>query len=116
MRAEILAVGSELLMPGRVETNASYLSGRLLEIGISVGARITVADDHALLESAFRGALGRADIVFATGGLGPTEDDLTREAAARALGRGLRRDPGLIEELKARFARYNRVMAPVNEK
>jgi nicotinamide-nucleotide amidase len=116
MRAEILAVGSELLMPGRVETNASYLSGRLLEIGISVGARITVADDHALLESAFRTALARAEIVFATGGLGPTEDDLTREAAARALGRGLQRDPALIEGLKARFARYNRVMMPVNEK
>jgi len=116
MRAEILAVGSELLMPGRVETNASYLTTRLLEIGIAVGARITVADDHALLESAFRTALGRADIVFATGGLGPTEDDLTREAAARALGRGLRRDPALIDALKARFARYGRVMAPVNEK
>ena len=116
MRAEILAVGSELLMPGRVETNASYLTTRLLEIGIAVGARITVADDHALLESAFRTALGRADIVFATGGLGPTEDDLTREAAARALGRGLRRDPALVDALKARFARYGRVMAPVNEK
>jgi nicotinamide-nucleotide amidase len=116
MRAEILAVGSELLMPGRVETNASYLTTRLLEIGIAVGARITVADDHALLESAFRTALGRADVIFATGGLGPTEDDLTREAAARALGRGLRRDPALIDALKARFARYGRVMAPVNEK
>jgi nicotinamide-nucleotide amidase len=116
MRAEILAVGSELLTPGRAETNGTYLTGRLLEVGIPVGARVTVADDHALLESAFRHALSRSQLVIATGGLGPTEDDLTREAAARALGRELRRDPEIIESLKVRFARYGRVMAPVNEK
>jgi nicotinamide-nucleotide amidase len=116
MRAEILAVGSELLTPLRSDTNALYLSARLLEIGIDTGARVTVADDAGLLESAFRGALGRAEVVISTGGLGPTEDDLTREAAAAALGRSLHRDPALIEELKARFARFGRVMAPVNEK
>jgi competence/damage-inducible protein CinA-like protein len=116
LRAEILAVGSELLTPLRLETNASYLTGRLLEIGIEVGARVTVADDSALLESAFRSALVRADIVIATGGLGPTEDDLTREAAAAALGRRLARDGEILEALKARFARYRRPMAPVNEK
>jgi nicotinamide-nucleotide amidase len=116
MRAEILAVGSELLTPLRSDTNALYLTAKLLEVGIDTGARVTVADDPVLLESAFRAALTRADIVIATGGLGPTEDDLTREAAAAALGRPLRRDPVLMEELKARFARYNRVMAPVNEK
>src|SRR5262245_46231648 len=101
MRAEILAVGSELLTQGRSETNGAYLTGRLLEVGITTGARITVADDHALLESAFRHALSRAAVVIATGGLGPTEDDLTREAAARALGRTLRRDPGILDALKA---------------
>jgi nicotinamide-nucleotide amidase len=116
MRAEILAVGSELLDPVRAETNGSHLTRKLLEVGVEVGARITVADDAALLESAFRAALSRADLVIATGGLGPTEDDLTREAAAAALGRPLRRDPRLVEELKQRFARYGRVMAPVNEK
>ena len=116
MRAEILAVGSELLTPLRSDTNALYLTAKLLEIGIDTGARVTVADDAGLLESAFRTALGRAEIVIATGGLGPTEDDLTREAAAAALGRPLHRDPALIEELKARFARFGRVMAPVNEK
>jgi nicotinamide-nucleotide amidase len=116
MRAEILAVGSELLTPHRADTNALYLTGRLLEIGIGVGARVTVADDALLLESAFRNALTRADVVIATGGLGPTEDDLTREAAAAALGRPIRRDPAIIEALKARFAKYGRVMAPVNEK
>jgi len=115
VRAEILAVGSELLDPVRQETNGSHITRKLLEIGIEVGARITVADDAALLESAFRSALSRADVVIATGGLGPTADDLTREAAAAALGRPLHRDPRLLEELKARFARFKRVMAPVNE-
>jgi nicotinamide-nucleotide amidase len=116
VRAEIIAVGSELLVPGRSETNATYITGKLREVGIMVTARATVADDLELLAAALRGALSRADVVIATGGLGPTEDDLTREAAAAALGRGVRRDPALLDGLRARFARFNRVMAPVNEK
>jgi nicotinamide-nucleotide amidase len=116
MRAEILAVGSELLTPLRSDTNALWLTERLIEAGVEVGARTTVADDPGLLESAFRTALSRADLVISTGGLGPTEDDLTREAAAAALGRGIRRDGGILETLKARFARYKRPMAPINEK
>lgn len=116
MRAEILAVGSELLTPLRSDTNALWLTERLLEIGIEVAARTTVADDAALLASAFRAALARADVVLATGGLGPTEDDLTREAAAEALDRGLRRQPELLAQLEARFARYGRIMSPVNAK
>jgi competence/damage-inducible protein CinA-like protein len=115
MRAEILAVGSELLTPLRSDTNALRLTERLAELGIEVVARVTVADDRNALESAFRAALSRADIVISTGGLGPTEDDLTREAAAGALGRKLVRDEGYLEALKARFARFGRVMAPVNE-
>jgi nicotinamide-nucleotide amidase len=116
VRAEIIAVGSELLVPGRSETNGLYLTGKLREVGVMVTSRVTVADDLELLTSAFRGALSRADLVIATGGLGPTEDDLTREAAAAAIGRGVRRDASLLEGLRARFARYNRVMAAVNEK
>jgi len=116
MRAELIAVGSELLGPLRAESNTLWLTGKLLEAGIEVAARATVADDGPLLESAFRGALARADLVVATGGLGPTEDDLTREAAASALGRGLRRDPAILEALRGRFARFRRHMAPVNEK
>jgi nicotinamide-nucleotide amidase len=116
MRAEILAVGSELLTPLRSDTNALYLTARLLEVGIAVGARVTVADDPDLLASAFRAALSRADVVISTGGLGPTEDDLTREAAAAALGRALHRDAVVLEALEARFARFGRVMAPVNLK
>jgi nicotinamide-nucleotide amidase len=116
VKAELLAVGSELLTPLRSDTNAAWLTDRLLEAGVATIARITVADEPALLESAFRTALGRADLVVATGGLGPTADDLTREAAASALGRGLRRDASIVAALRERFASFGRVMSPVNEK
>ena len=116
MRAEVVAVGSELLIPPRGETNASYITGRLREAGVPVAARVTVADELELLTSALRASLARSEIVIATGGLGPTEDDLTREAAAAALGRGLRRDGAILEQLRERFARFKRVMAEVNEK
>lgn len=116
MRAELLAVGSELLTPLRQDTNALYMTERLADAGVEVGARVTVADDPGLLESAFRVALSRADLVVATGGLGPTEDDLTREAAAAALGRGLVRDEAYLEALRVRFAKYLRPMAKTNEK
>jgi nicotinamide-nucleotide amidase len=116
MKAEILAVGSELLDPLRQETNGAHVTRTLLEAGVETAARVVVADDRALLESAFRAALSRADVVIATGGLGPTEDDLTREAAAGALGRPLVRHPEMVEALRQRFARYGRVMAAVNEK
>jgi nicotinamide-nucleotide amidase len=116
VRAELLAVGSELLGALRSDTNTLWLTEKLLEVGVEVVARITVADDAALLESAFRSALGRADLVIATGGLGPTEDDLTREAAAAALGRGIHRDQEILEALKVRFARFLRQMARINEK
>lgn len=116
MKASILAIGSELLTPQRADTNALFLTRKLLEVGIEVVLRQTVADDLALLTAAFRHALERTDLVIASGGLGPTEDDLTREAAAAALGRGMSRDAAYLAALKERFARYGRVMAPVNEK
>jgi len=112
LRAELLAIGSELLGPLRTETNSLWLTERLLDAGIEVVTRATLADDLSLLESAFRGALSRADVVIATGGLGPTADDLTREAAAAATGRALRRDPAILEALRERFARYSRTMSP----
>jgi nicotinamide-nucleotide amidase len=116
MRAELLAIGSELLTPLRYDTNTLFMTERLADAGVEVGARVTVADDPELLESAFRAALARADLVIATGGLGPTEDDLTREAAAAALGRGLVRDEAYLEALKIRFAQFLRQMAKTNEK
>ena len=116
LKAELLAIGSELLGPLRAETNSLWLTERLLDAGIEVTARVTLADDAVLLESAFRAALARADVVIATGGLGPTADDLTREAAAGATARGLRRDGAIVEALRARFARYRRPMSETNLK
>lgn len=116
LRAEIIAVGSELLTPLRADTNALVLTARLREMGIDVVARTTVADDAGLLEGAFRNAIARVQVVIATGGLGPTEDDLTREALAAAVERPLARDPALVEELRQRFARFQRPMADVNLK
>ena len=116
MKAELLAIGSELLGPLRAETNTLWLTERLLDAGIEVTARATLADDHELVASAFRSALSRADLVVATGGLGPTADDLTREAAAAATGRALRRDGSIIDTLRERFARYGRTLSATNEK
>jgi len=116
MQAELLAIGSELLVPGRQETNAATLTRYLLERGCKVVARTTIADDAQALTDSFRLALSRADLVIATGGLGPTEDDLTRECAATALGASLIREPSYVEWLKERFKRFNRPMPSVNEK
>jgi nicotinamide-nucleotide amidase len=116
VRAELVAVGSELLGPLRAETNTLWLTERLLDAGIEVAMRTTVADDLALVEAAFRGGLQRADLVIATGGLGPTADDLTREAAAAACGRGFTRDAAIVAALKDRFARYGRTLSPTQEK
>ncbi len=116
MQAELLAIGSELLVPGRQETNAATLTRYLLERGCKVVARTTIADDAQALTDSFRLAWSRADLVIATGGLGPTEDDLTRECAATALGATLIREASYVEWLKERFKRFNRPMPSVNEK
>jgi nicotinamide-nucleotide amidase len=116
VKAALVAVGSELLGPLRTDTNSIWLTERLLEAGVEVVARSTVADEHERLETALRGALEGSDVVITTGGLGPTADDLTREAAAAALGRRLIRDRGIVEELRTRFARWGRSMPAVNEK
>src|SRR2546428_9874322 len=99
-------------MPGRSETNGLYLTGKLREVGVMVTSRVTVADDLELLTSAFRGALSRADLVIATGGLGPTQDDLTPEAAAAATGRGARRGPPPLGGLRAALSRSTPVQRP----
>ena len=114
MKAELLAIGSELLGPLRAETNSLWLTERLLDAGVEVAARATLADDAGLIASAFRSALARADVVIATGGLGPTADDLTREALASATSRRLRRDDAIVAGLRARFARFARPMSDTN--
>src|SRR5438128_2335290 len=86
MRAEVLSIGTELLLGQIVDTNAAYLAGRLALLGIDCLHMQTAGDNLARATEAFRLALSRSDLVVVTGGLGPTEDDLTREAIAAALG------------------------------
>jgi nicotinamide-nucleotide amidase len=116
MKAALVAVGSELLGPLRADTNSAWLTEKLLEAGVEVVERSTVADEPGLLEATLRTGLERTDMVITTGGLGPTADDLTREAAAAALDRRLVRDASIVKELRARFARFGRAMPAVNEK
>lgn len=104
MNCEIIAVGSELLTPYRQDTNSLFLTDRLLKLGVNVIFKTIVGDRLAHLASTIRVALGRADIVITMGGLGPTEDDLTRQAVAESLGIRLRRNPEIIGALYARFA------------
>jgi nicotinamide-nucleotide amidase len=89
MLAEIIAVGSELLTPHRQDTNSLYLTSGLNSLGVTVAFKTIVGDNRAHLTAAIRIALRRADIVVLSGGLGPTEDDLTRECVAEALGLAL---------------------------
>ena len=102
--AEIIAVGTELLTPFRSDTNSLFLTARLNELGIVVRRKSIVGDDAADLGRAIREALDRVDLLVVCGGLGPTEDDLTRETVAGVLGRILTEDPSIVEHLRARFA------------
>jgi nicotinamide-nucleotide amidase len=104
MKSEIIAVGSEMLTPFRQDTNSLYLTEKLNEIGVTVTYKTIVGDRRKDLVGAIRSALGRIDILVLMGGLGPTEDDLTREAVAEALSLTLRRDATLIAALHARAA------------
>src|ERR1700735_4624198 len=103
MIAEIIAVGSEMLTPHRTDTNSLYLTAGLNRLGVSVAFKTIVGDNFKHLVSAAGIAMRRADIVIFSGGLGPTEDDLTREAVAATLGINMRRDPAVLEALRKRF-------------
>lgn len=104
MRAETVSVGTELLLGQTVDTNAARLGSLLAECGIDHFHRQVVGDNLGRLTEALRLALGRATMVITIGGLGPTEDDLTREAVAAATGLPLVQDPGLLHRLKAEFS------------
>ena len=105
MNAEIIAVGSELLTPHRQDTNSLYLTEQLNDLGVEVRFKCIVGDDREGLTAAAKLAMRRSDIIIVSGGLGPTEDDLTREAVADALGLELRRDPEIAAKLEERFAK-----------
>jgi nicotinamide-nucleotide amidase len=114
MKAEIIAVGSELLTPDRLDTNSLFLTEELNKLGIEVLRKTVVGDERDLLAEAFRDALNRVPVVIASGGLGPTEDDLTRETVAELLGRRLLRDEAVVRAIEARFRRLKRDMPAVN--
>jgi len=115
VHAEIIAIGSELLDPYHQDTNSLFLTEKLNLLGVPVAFKDVVGDNADHLTNVARTAIWRSDIVIFMGGLGPTEDDLTRECVAKALGRDLKRDPKLIAELYAWFAGRRRKMAPNNE-
>jgi nicotinamide-nucleotide amidase len=116
LSAEIIAIGSELLTPARSDTNSLWLTEKLNDIGIEVMLKTVVGDDEARLEEAIRDAVKRSDIVITTGGLGPTEDDITRQASAKAIGRGLEYHVELEIELRERFLRWGREMPEINKR
>jgi nicotinamide-nucleotide amidase len=116
MIAEIIAAGSEMLTPFRQDTNSLFLTARLNELGISVAFKTIVGDNLEHLTGAAKIAISRADIVIFSGGLGPTEDDLTREAVGAALGLALRRDTEILTWMYKRFAARRMAMPPNNAK
>ena len=116
MQAEVIAVGSELLTPSKLDTNSLYLAGKLSELGISLARKAVIGDDRALLAEEIRRARRTSDLVILSGGLGPTLDDLTREASSDATGRALVLDESVVEEIRERFRRFNRPMAEVNRR
>jgi len=114
MKAEIIAVGSELLTPDRMDTNSLYLTEELNKLGIEVVRKTIVGDNRELLAEAFRDALERVPLILASGGLGPTEDDLTRETVAELLRRKLILNEGILHYIEGRFRQLGREMPAVN--
>jgi nicotinamide-nucleotide amidase len=114
--AEIIAVGSELLGTTRLDTNSLLLTEQLAAMGIEVLAKHVVGDHRATLAQAFREARARADLIILTGGLGPTDDDLTRDVVADVLGRPMDIDEAIVERIRARFARRGMRMPDVNRR
>jgi len=116
MKAAVVAVGSELLGATRSDTNSLWLAGRLEEAGIPLERKACVGDDQAAIAAELREASRRANLVLVTGGLGPTADDVTREAVAEYAGRSLAIDPAILEDIRGRFARRGIAMPAINEK
>lgn len=116
MEAEIIAVGSEMLGVDRLDTNSLFITERLNALGVELRQKCVIGDNRARLVNEIAAAWKRSQIVILSGGLGPTEDDLTREAAAEALGRNLHFDQGVCDGIAERFRRFNRQMAEVNKR
>ena len=113
--AELLSIGAELLLGETVDTNAAFLGGEMAALGLPLSSVRMLPDDRAVLREAFDEARGRSTVVIATGGLGPTHDDLSREGLADALGEELAEDPALLDILERRFAAFG-PMPPANRR
>jgi nicotinamide-nucleotide amidase len=116
MQAEIVTIGTELLLGKIVDTNAAYIAQQLTTIGLDLYYKTTVGDNKGRITSVLRQALARSDVVITSGGLGPTVDDVTRQAVARAAGRELVLDEKLLAQIKARFARHGFTMSKNNRR
>jgi competence/damage-inducible protein CinA-like protein len=114
MNAEIIATGSELVLGETVDTNSAYLARQLAAIGVNLFRKTTVGDSEDRIAAIVGESLGRADLVICTGGLGPTVDDKTREAVARATGRPLVFHQHLLDQIEARFRSFGRTMSASN--
>ncbi len=116
MNAEIIAIGSELLLGETIDTNSAYLARQLAGIGIGLFRKTVVGDNEERIAAVIGEALDRADLLICTGGLGPTVDDMTREAVARALGRPLVFHQHLLDQIEARFRSFGRAMSASNRR
>ena len=114
--AEIIAIGSELLTPQKVDTNSLYLTDQLNALGVEVVRKTIVGDERARLTDTILAALARSQVIVLTGGLGPTEDDLTRDAVAAALGRSMDFHQEISDQIEERLRRYGRKMAEINRR
>ena len=116
MQAEIISIGTELLLGAIVDTNAAYISRRLAEIGVDLYHRLTVGDNEERIARCIEEALQRADVVICSGGLGPTVDDVTRQAVARATGRELVLDEEMLGWIEERFRGWGHPMSENNRR
>src|SRR5258708_18134577 len=116
LTAEIIAIGSELLAPDTTDTNSLWLTEQLKRIGINVKLKTTVGDDDARLEELIKDAVKRSRVVITPGGLGPTEDEITRKVVARALGRRLALDEKVLAEIRERFQSFGMTMPERNSR
>ncbi len=114
MNAEIIAIGSELLTPFRLDTNSLFLTAELNRVGVRIIHKSVVGDSPEEIRSAFAHALSRAELVISSGGLGPTDDDRTRDTVAELLGRKLRVNDEILRRIQERFRRFGRAMPEIN--
>ena len=116
VNAEIVAIGSELLLGQIVDTNSAWMAQRLAEIGVNLFYKTIVGDNAGRMREIIGRALERSDVVITSGGIGPTEDDLTREIVAEVTGRELILDPALLQQIEERFRKRGFIMTKNNEK